>query len=436
MAIAAILVVGASIAWGFGYFSKTAATSRYKFAQVERGALVSAIAATGTLNPVITVQVGSQVSGQVKELFADFNSEVKQNELIARINPDILETHVAQAEADKEVAETAVLTARAAIEKARADVENARANLAALEAQTVKAKSAVKDASQDLTRKKALFERGFSPTADRDKAQATYDQAVAQQQTAEAQERVQTAAIHSTEAQQSMAEAELQNAIATVKQREAAAQQARVDLDHTYIRAPVDGVVIARNVDVGQTVAASLQAPVLFTIAKDLRQMQIDTSVDEADVGRVAVGQAVTFTVDAFPGKEFTGKVSQVRKAPQVIQNVVTYDVVIAVDNTDQLLLPGMTANVRVEIAGRTDALKVPNAALRFRPADDTGTGTRVFITGPDGKPKAVPVSLGVSDGTFTELVGGDLAEGARVIVGIVQPSQRPGAPASPFGRF
>jgi HlyD family secretion protein len=239
----------------------------------------------------------------------------------------------------------------------------------------------------------------------------------------------------------------LKNAQAQVVQTQAALRQAQVDLDRTFIRAPVDGTVVGRSVDVGQTVAASLQAPTLFTIAQDLRQMQVDTNVDEADVGRVKLGQTAIFTVDSFPGRTFSGEVVQIRKAPLVVQNVVTYDVVVTAANPEQRLLPGMTANVRIIIQQKDNVLQVPNAALRFRPPgtepperERTGrpispgrggtAGGRVWVVGTNGAPTAVPVQLGIGDGTFTEVLKGDLAEGQPVIVGLVTPGERPaGAP-------
>jgi HlyD family secretion protein len=243
----------------------------------------------------------------------------------------------------------------------------------------------------------------------------------------------------------------LTTAKAQVVQNEAALRQAQVDLDRTFIRAPVDGVVVGRNVDMGQTVAASLQAPTLFTIAQDLRNMQVDTNVDEADVGRVKLGQAVTFTVDSFPGRTFSGEVVQIRKAPLVVQNVVTYDVVVTARNPEQRLLPGMTANVRIVIEQKENVMQVPNAALRFRPpgveaaererpARPSGGGPsraggapagRVWIVGTDGKPAAVQLQLGIGDGTYTEVAKGEIKEGEQVIVGLAVPGERPQQPGS-----
>jgi HlyD family secretion protein len=370
---------------------------------------------------------------------------VKKDQLIARIDPESFEAKVNQAKAQVDAARASVLNQQAAVEKSRADLENARAALAASRANTAKAQVTVVDSRRTLGRNHDLRLRGLIAQADEDTAQAAYDSAVAQQEASKAQEQAQGSTVRSAEAQLRVAEAMLQNAKAQVVQNEAALRQAQVDLDRTFIRAPVDGVVVGRNVDVGQTVAASLQAPTLFTIAQDLRNMQVDTNVDEADVGRVKVGQTATFTVDSFPGRTFGGEVVQIRKAPLVVQNVVTYDVVVSARNQDQRLLPGMTANVRIVIEQKDNVMQVPNAALRFRPPGmepaererparpSTPGGRsggppsgRVWIVGTDGKPAPVSLQLGIGDGTYTEVAKGELKEGENVIVGLALPGERP----------
>jgi len=288
----------------------------YRFAKVERGPLTATVAASGTLNPVTSVQVGTQVSGQIKELFVDFNSPVKAGQLIARIDPETFQYRVRQSEADVEAARSAL----------------GRAQVSQLNAQ------------RELDRTRELVSKNFVSPAELDTKQAAFD----------------------------LARADVRNGSAVVAQREASLASARVDLGRTEIRAPVDGVVIKRSVDVGQTVAASLQAPELFVIARDLRDMQVETSIDEADVGRIRVGQRATFTVDAFPGRTFTGEVRQVRKSAQTVQNVVTYTVLVSAANPDGQLMPGMTANVRIVTDTRESALKIANAALRFRPPGET----------------------------------------------------------------
>jgi HlyD family secretion protein len=311
-----VLALAAAAAAYFWTARESTQVPSYRLAKVERGPLTATVAASGTLNPVTSVQVGTQISGQVKELFVDFNSPVKAGQLIARIDPETFQYRVRQNEADLEAARSAA---------ARAQV-------------------ALANAQRELARTRELVAREFVSPADLDRAQAQFD----------------------------LAKAELGNAQAVVAQRAAQLASARVDLGRTEIRAPVDGVVIKRSVDVGQTVAASLQAPELFVIARDLRDMQVETSIDEADVGRIRVGQRATFTVDAFPGRTFSGEVRQVRKSAQTVQNVVTYTVLVSAGNPDGQLMPGMTANVRIVTDTRESVLKVANAALRFRPPGES----------------------------------------------------------------
>ena len=445
--IVGVVAAAGLIAGGYLYTQGLGARPTFRTAAVSRGPLTAAVSATGTLNAVVTVLVGSQISGQIKELHADFNSQVKKGQVIARIDPEIFEAKVHQARAQVDASQASVLNQQAAVEKTRADMENTRAALAAARAQTARSNVTQMDSRRTLGRNRDLRARGLIAQADEDTAQAAYDSAVAQVEASKAQEEAQASAVRASEAQLKVAEAMLKNAQAQVVQTQAALRQAQVDLDRTFIRAPVDGTVVGRSVDVGQTVAASLQAPTLFTIAQDLRQMQVDTNVDEADVGRVKLGQTAIFTVDSFPGRTFSGEVVQIRKAPLVVQNVVTYDVVVTAANPEQRLLPGMTANVRIIIQQKDNVLQVPNAALRFRPPGTEpperertrrpispgrgGTaGGRVWVVGTNGTPTAVPVQLGIGDGTFTEVLKGDLAEGQPVIVGLVAPGERPaGAP-------
>jgi HlyD family secretion protein len=314
---------------------------QYRLARAERGPLTAAVAASGTLNAVTTVQVGSQISGQVKEIFADFNTPVKRGQVIARIDPETFELRVTQARADLDAAQSAVAVARSGLAAQMAELGRVKVNLA--------------DARRDYERKKTLVEKSFLSPSELDKARTLLDATHEQLKAVEAQLRV--------------GEAQVRSALAAVKQRESLLKQTQVDLERTIIRAPVDGTVILRNVDAGQTVAASLQAPVLFTIARDLRDMQVEAAIDEADVGRLRPGLPATFSVDAFPRRGFTGEIVQIRKSPVNVQNVVSYTVVISARNPDLVLLPGMTANVRIVVEQRENALKVPNAALRFRPA-------------------------------------------------------------------
>ncbi|MGE5237165.1 MAG: efflux RND transporter periplasmic adaptor subunit [Acidobacteriota bacterium] len=399
-------LVVASAAYGFIRYSRAKDKPEFTFdaATVDRGAIVAKVTATGTLSAIVTVQVGSQVSGRIAALYADFNSPVKKGELIAKIDPQIFEATVAQA----------------------------RANDVAAEGNLAKAKAQALDAERQYTRSKELAARKLIAQADLDTAQANYDAAKAQ----------------------------VDASAGSVEQAKAALHQAQVNLAYTDIVSPTDGVVISRNVDVGQTVAASLQAPTLFLIAEDLRKMQVDTSVAEADVGRLTQGMKATFTVDAYPNDKFVGVVRQIRNAPQTVQNVVTYDAVIDVANPELKLKPGMTANCTFVYAQREDVLRIPNAALRFRPsaallayangaengpgrgpntitaahrggspggaaelrgqtrADDPDRRTVWVLRGT--QPVPVQVETGVTDGTVTELVSGDVHDGDNLIADII----------------
>jgi HlyD family secretion protein len=337
-AIVAMLVAGG---WYWWLSRSGDGEVRYRLARVERGPMSAVVIASGTLNAVKTVQVGSQISGQVKEIFADFNTPVKQDQVIARIDPATFELRVNQARADLDAAEGAVAVARSGLVAQQAEVGRVRVLLA--------------DAQRDYERKKSLIDKKFISAAEGDKALTLLDSTREQ--------------LKAVQAQIKVSESQVTSARAAVKQRESLLKQAEVDLERTIIRAPVDGTVILRNVDAGQTVAASLQAPVLFTIAQDLRDMQVEAAIDEADVGRLRVGMSASFAVDAFPRRSFSGAINQIRKSPLNVQNVVSYTVVISAANPDQALLPGMTANVRIAVENRASALKLPNAALRWRPA-------------------------------------------------------------------
>jgi len=331
----------------------------FRFAKIERGAITSVVSASGTLNAVTTVLVGSQISGQIKELKVDFNSVVKQGDLLARIDPETYEIRVRQAEADVEAARTSML--------------QKQSDAAAQRSQALRARITYDDAKRDLDRKQSLVEKGFISGAEVDKARFT--------------EQGMSEAIRTADAQTKSAEAQIANAAAVVKQREAALAASRNDLAKTAITAPVDGIVISRQIDAGQTVAASLNTPTLFTIARDLREMQVEVAIDESDIGKLKAEQRVTFTVDAFAGNTFEGRVRQIRKAAQTVQNVVTYTVVVDTPNANLLLVPGMTANVRIIADNRDNVLKVPNAALRWRPAGAAAAKDAATPAGGGGGP-------------------------------------------------
>ena len=357
----------------------------YRLAKIERGTLVSSVSSSGTLSAVVTVQVGSQISGQISDLSVDFNDRVDKGQVIARIDSRGPEAQVAQAEAELAIAKANVSVQRAAVERARASVQNARAELVAAEARTESARVSVENTARDLERKQSLRKRGTIAQSQLDASETAYEQAVAQFNAAQAVQRAQSSLIASRAAEIKMAEAEVVNVLAQVEQKKATLTQRRLDLDHTFIRSPVEGVVIDRAVDLGQTVAASLQAPTLFTIAQNLRDMQVEVSVDEADIGRIEVGQRVVFGVDSFPGHEFHGRVKQIRLSSNTTQNVVTYTVVVSTANPDMMLLPGMTANVQVMIDERKDALKIANAALRFNPDGVVNAAASESTTGGGG---------------------------------------------------
>ena len=355
-------------------------------AEVASGPVVERVQATGTLQAVKTVAVGSQVSGTISSLHADFNSRVRKGQVLARLEPSLFQTQVAQAEAT--------------VQRLQADAERAAVD--------------VDDAAAKLRRAEQLSAEQLIPASDLDTARTTARQA----------------------------EAALKSARAQVVQARAAVNQNRVNLDHAIITAPVDGIVVSRNVDVGQTVAATMQAPTLFVLAEDLTRMQVNASVDEGDIGQIRPGQEVSFQVDAYRDEVFTGIVRQVRLDPVVDQNVVSYVTVVDVPNPALKLKPGMTATVSIEIARADDALRVPNAALRFRPeaevlaamrresseparADNRrqasrGADTRgpaVWVLGDEGL-RRVAVQTGINDGTTTAIIGGDLRKGARVVTG------------------
>jgi len=327
---------------------------QYYTAKVEKGDIVQVVQATGTINALTTVQVGSQVSGIVAQLSADFNSKVAKGDVIAQIDPSILRTRLLQAEADLD-------NARANIKALEAQINTQRAEIQATKASVDRAQAQLTEAKLNWDRTVELFKEGVLSESQRDNVKATYDGQLASLRVTEAQHEQ-----SKTRLQQMMAQVD--QAKAQQAQRQAAAEAARVDLGHTIIRAPIDGTVIARNVDVGQTVAASLQAPTLFIIAQDLTKMQVYAKTDESDVGKIRVGAMATFRVDSFPRDTFRGRVTQVRMNATTVQNVVTYDTIIEFDNPDQKLFPGMTAYVTIPTEWANDVVKIPNGALRFKP--------------------------------------------------------------------
>ena len=403
---------------------------QYRTATVGHGDINVAISATGNPNAVVTVQVGSQLSGTIMALYADFNSKVTKDQLIARIDPAAFQAKADQAQANLDAAGSNVANAEAGVQKAQAGIQAAYAAVATAKANVTKAQVAAQDAKTKADRSVQMNKVGVLSQADLETSQATFNTATADQDAIAADERAAEDNVKVAQAELKVANTQLAANQAQVKQFQAALTSTQIDLDHTYIKAPVNGVVVARNVDVGQTVAASLATPTLFEIAQDLTKMQVDTNVSEADVGRARVGQPASFTVDAYPGQVFKGAVTAIREAPINVQNVITYDVVIGVSNPDLKLFPGMTANVKILVDQRPNVLKVLNAALRYHPASETplpaagGKGTKgaapqqaVWILDANSKPLRVALTTGESDGTNTEVTSGALKDGDRVIV-------------------
>ncbi len=500
---------------GFYFFGNQTSAATYLTARVDRGSLRNTVTATGTLQAVTTVQVGSQASGTISALYADFNSVVKKGQVVAQLDPAVSKAQVdqaranlAQARASLTQATAAVVNSRAGVSgaqasglAARSTVQNNQAGVSGAQANVEVLKAQQDDALSLLKQQESLLKAGVIAQRDYDVAQtayktaeARYNQAVAQLNQAKLTEQSASsagiaqsqAAVEQSKAQVQQSQAQVQQAAAQVQQAQAALSLAEVNLSHTTITSPIDGIVVSRDVNVGQTVAASLSAPTLFTIANDLTQMQVIANIDQADIGLVEQAKSVKFSVDAFPGKDFDGKIQQMRINPQNVQNVVTYNVVIDVSNPEQKLKPGMTANLTITIDERNNVLKVPNSALRFTPQDasgqrsgagaggnSNGQGRRrqqgdnangstqqgggnesnfappsapvlagqtriVWVLGQDGKPQSRRIKIGLSDGVSTEVVDGDLKEGEMVVTGQTvsgaKPSSTPQASAPGFG--
>jgi HlyD family secretion protein len=435
------LLVGAALAIatasGVFFLSRSSSAPQYTTARIDRGDIDSTVTTTGNLNAVITVQVGSQVSGNIIALYADFNTKVKKGQLVAEIDPAPFKAQVDQATATLDAAKAAVVTAQATLAQSEATFASAQANIANQKANLVKAQSAVALAKVENDRRQIMVKTGSTSQEDADTSKATYEQAIASADAGQASINAAQAAADAAQKGIDVAHTQLDQAKAVVAEDQASLAQSQLNLNHTRILAPVDGTVESRNMDVGQTVAASFAAPVIFLIAQDLTKMQVDTNVDESDVGPIRLDQAATFTVDAYPGQIFHGSVWQIRQAPINVQNVITYDIVIAVSNPDLKLFPGMTANATIFTGHASNVLRIPKAALRFHPAAGqvqspvsrqtpaakrTGSGapSQVVYALVNGQAKAVRVRTGISDANHVEVVGGDLKEGQEVITGTV----------------
>jgi HlyD family secretion protein len=387
-----LILIGVWYAWVDG---RSRTTMEYRTVPIQREFILATVGATGTINPVTSVQVGAQVTGKINSLHADFNSVVKAGDVIARIDPSLFRTR-------REQAKAGLINAEASLNRARVDLAQRK---------------------REYERTTKLFSRELVSQNELDLAMTAYE----------------------------MASADVEIASAQVNQARALLNNAELDLRYTVIRSPVDGIVIARNVEVGQTVTSGFTTPDLFLIALDLTKMQVNTNVSEADIGGVREGQEAVFTVDAYQNVVFTGVVRQIRKAPIIVQNVVTYDVVVAVENRDLRLSPGMTANVSITLVKKDDVLAVPNAAIRFSPdpsllakfaggpvdeSDRTVTGRTVWKIGDRGEPLPVRLVVGITDGRVTEILDGDIREGEQVIIGVIGAQRgRPGTALPPgFG--
>jgi HlyD family secretion protein len=372
--------------WGkdrFLFYTPQKAQAQYRFTEVEKRDMLKTVSATGTVSAVVTVEVGSEVSGQIEALPVDFNSPVRISQIIARIDQESYATLVRQAQAELDIAEAQLGILKTEILRYEAELENAQANQMASRAKVKKAKVTVDNARITMERQQSLVEQDFISRNDYDLAKTAYEEAHAQLEQSLAEEKAAKSKVRSSKVSLAIARASIEEAEAQIRLKEAALDRRKVDLENTIIRSPVDGVVIDRSVDVGQTVAASLQAPVLFTIAQDLHEMQVSASIDEADIGQIKQGQSAQFTVDAFGTRKYSGNVSQVRKLGQTVQNVVTYEVIISAENQDLSLMPGMTADVTIELLKKPQVLTVANAALRFTPPHSQPTTTAGALTSP-----------------------------------------------------
>lgn len=521
--VIALVAIGLLAAAGFYFWGGTTSAAQYMTATVERGNLRNTVTATGALQAVTTVQVGSQASGTISALYVDFNSTVKKGQVIAQLDPSTTKAQVEQARANLNQARAGLEQARAGFSQSRAGIsdaqaralaarstaQNQQAGVSSAQANVAVLKAQLDDAQSFLRQQESLAASGVIARREVQvaetsykTAEARYQQAIAQMNQAVLSEKSSASAgiaqsqaqIQQAQAQAQSSQAQIQNAQAQVQQAEAALRLAEINLTHTTITSPIDGVVVSRDVDVGQTVAASLSAPTLFTIANDLTQMQVIANIDQADIGLVEQAKGAKFSVDAFPGEEFDGKIQQLRLNPVSAQNVVTYNVVIDVENPKQKLKPGMTANLTITIDERNNVVKIPNSALRFTPQDaalqgrnqnrnggssrqnaqgdgqqgaqgqpstsgENGQGgegarqnrvtpstapvlegqtRRIWVMGPDGKPQPRRIKIGLTDGSATEVLEGDLREGEVVITGqniTGQSAQQSGTQTAPgFG--
>jgi HlyD family secretion protein len=423
-ALVAVVLLGAV---GYYFFGSGQSAVTYRLAPVETGPIVSIVSAAGTVELSTSVPVVAQTPGEVVEIMATYNAPVKAGDVLARLDPTAALARLEMARADLNVASGAIAIASSQIELARRQVENALASLESARATAQAAELAVKDAERDLGISRQLAATGDAARMETERAKSTRGRAGTDLAAAKARETAAVASYDAAQAQLEVSQTQLTNARETLAAREIAVRQAEQDLEYTTIRAPVDGVVMAKDIVERQLVN---NGQMLFTLAEDLSKIEVHARIDEADIGRIASGQSASFGFSAFPGRAFQGQVADIRRMPQVAEGIVTYVAVIVADNHDLVLLPGMTAEIRIIVDQRDNVLKVPKSALRFTPpspdgkvaavAEHAAGGERVWkLSG--GNPKAVPVRTGVSDGVYTEITEGDLKVGQEIIVGAFQ---------------
>ena len=442
MRFAGTAILLSTLAAGLGYtYSQGSSPEAFLTAPVERGSISTLVKASGTVEAVVSVDVSSQLSGRIAEVFVSFNDTVTAGQPIAQIDQEIFAARVNEARAVLKVARATAQVQKAALERAKVAVANAQTAEKLAEEQSAANEARQNEVEREFLRKVTLARTGAGTERDLTQVQALRDAGAADLRASLDQIQMKTEAIAIAEAERLMAEANLENAQAVVEQRQAALDQAGLDLDRTVLRAPIDGIIIKRDVNPGQTVAVSLEAKTLFKIANDLREMEVHGKIDEADVGQLKVGQTAKFTVDAYPDRTFSGRVLQIRKSPEVVQNVVTYTAIVSAPNPDLLLLPGMTAQLQIVVSDTSGVLKIPSQALRFRPSDSgpasgqqganqgapSSASATVWLVGDGGRPRPLAVRLGVSDDNAAELLEGGLAEGDQLIIGIANSQKQRG---------
>jgi HlyD family secretion protein len=431
-AVTALLLSAMGVGLGYAYNQDSEAPS-FLAAPVERGTISTLVKAAGSIDAEITVDVSSQLSGRMAEVFVNFNDAVKAGQPLAKLDQESFLIAVKEAKAGLEVATATAHVQQAAVERAKLAIVNADNDVILAKALVASAQAKQDEAQREFERKAQLAKTGTVAEQDLSQARALRDMGAADLRAAVEQVKIKAEAIEIAEADLRMAEAYLENAQAVIEQKQAAVDQAELDLNRTVVRSPIDGVIVKRDVNPGETVAVALEAKTLFKIANSLDAMEVHGKIDEADIGKLKPGQSVRFTVDAYPDRMFAGKVLQIRKASEVVQNVVTYTVVISASNPELLLLPGMTAELRILVSATAEVLKIPNQALRFRPeatkvaperrleqqASSTGSLGTVWIVGPDGRPAPITVHVGQSDDSGTQLLDGPLTQGQPLIVGV-----------------